>query len=128
MVAGNLKNYLLKDPKIKLYITEQFQHFITREVKPRLLLGQSLRAWYLIHGASEKNSERLELENKLTDLQKKYHANPSNELRLQLDATKTALETILTAEAQKSLLFCKQRMYEYGNKPSRYLARRQTCQ
>lgn len=25
-------------------------------------------------------------------------------------------------EAEKSLLFCKQKMYEYGNKPSRYLA------
>lgn len=55
-------------------------------------------------------------------LQKTYNANPSDELRIQLDATKTALDNILTSEAEKSLLFCKQRMYEYGNKPSRYLA------
>lgn len=53
------------------------------------------RDCYLIHGTSEKNSDKqLELENKLTDLQKKYNANPSNELQLQFDATKTALRSL----------------------------------
>lgn len=126
------KNYLLKDPNFKIFVRAQFQYFMsinkTPEVRPQLL-WDTAKAFirggiisYMAHQKKTQANKRLELENQLSDLQRKFNVSPSPEIRLQLDATKTALETILTSEAEKSLLFCKQRMYEHGNKPSRYLA------
>lgn len=42
------------------------------------------------------------------------------DLRLQIDAVTTVLDSLLSKEAQKSILLARQRMYEFGNKASKY--------
>ncbi len=55
------------------------------------------------------------------DLENTFINTPSRVLLKELDAARSALNQILTRKA--SLLFARQRLYEYGNKPGRLLAR-----
>lgn len=70
----------------------------------------------------KQRAEQQTLEEKLSKLQGDFNVNPSEDLRLQIDATASALDTLLSKEAQNSLLIAKHRMYEFGNKSSKYLA------
>ena len=125
-------NHLIKNPDFKQYFTEQFNYFITENntpgVSPNLLWETAkavIRGFTISFSANLKKKRRAEqqnLEQKLSKLQGDFNANPSADLRLQIDATTAALDTLLSKEAQKSLLFAKHRMYEFGNKPSKYLA------
>lgn len=62
------------------------------------------------------------LESQLSKLQGEFILNPSEDLRCQIDATTTALDTLLSTEAQRSILFAKHKRYEFGNKSNKYLA------
>lgn len=66
----------------------------------------------------KKNSRREErkLELELHELQTKYNSSPSDELRNDIQTVRTALETLLTKKAEKSMFFVMQRMYEFVNK------------
>lgn len=69
---------------------------------------------------NRKEQRKLELE--LHELQTKYNLSPSGELRNDIEVVKTALESLLTKKAEKTIFFMRQRMYEFANKPNRYLA------
>ncbi|KAF7655328.1 hypothetical protein LDENG_00057600 [Lucifuga dentata] len=74
------------------------------------------------HLKRKQKAEQQSLEQQLTKLQRDFDSNPSESLRQQIDVTAAALDTLLSSEAQRSLLFARQRIYEFGNKPSKYLA------
>ncbi len=61
--------------------------------------------------------KQLELERLVKDLENTFINTPSRVLRKELDAARSALNQILTRKAESSLLFARQRLYEYGNKP-----------
>uniref|UniRef100_A0A3B3BVU9 Reverse transcriptase domain-containing protein n=1 Tax=Oryzias melastigma TaxID=30732 RepID=A0A3B3BVU9_ORYME len=66
--------------------------------------------------------QQQELEKKLMDT-KKVLTTISDPLLLQEKfALQAALNVLLTQQAKSALLFTKQRLYEFGNKPSRYLS------
>lgn len=65
--------------------------------------------------------KQLDLERLVKHLENTFINTPSRVLRKELDAARSALNQILTRKA--SLLFARQRLYEYGNKPGRLLAR-----
>lgn len=58
----------------------------------------------------------------LHDLKTKYNTCPSDELLAEIETVKTSLEAILTIKAEKSVFYARQRMYEFANKPNKYLA------
>ncbi len=58
----------------------------------------------------------------LHGLQIKYNMHPSDGLLAEIETVKTSLEAILTNKAEKSVFFARQRMYEFANKPNKYLA------
>lgn len=66
--------------------------------------------------------EQSKLEQELHELQTNYISSPSDKLRNDVQTIKTALETLLTKRAERSMFFVRQRMYEFTNKPNRYLA------
>lgn len=63
------------------------------------------------------------LEGELADLEKTYAKYPSDINMKAMLATRTSLNSLLTHRAEQSIRLAKQRLYEYGNKPSKYLAR-----
>ena len=121
-------NHLLKNPNFKSHLTEQFKYFITENdtpgVSPSLLWETAkavIRGLTISFSARVKKKQRAEqqkLEEKLCNLQGEFNLNPSEDLRLQIDATTAALDTLLSKEAQTSILFAKQMMHEFRNKSS----------
>ena len=62
------------------------------------------------------------LETRLADLEKHHISSPSPDLLKELMATPTALNTLLIQDSEHSLKFTRQMLYEFGDKPNRYLA------
>lgn len=125
-------NHLLKNPNFKTYLIEQFNYFITENSTPDVppsLLWETAKAVmrgstisFLVGLKKKQRAEQQLLEEQLNKLQGEFNLKPSEGLRLQIDTTTAALDTLLSKEAQKSILFGKHKMYEFGNKPSKYLA------
>lgn len=122
----------LKNPAYKLYVTEQFHQFIsendTPDVSPNLLWETAkavIRGFTMSFSSNLKKQQRAKqqcLKSQLSKLQGEFILNPSEDLIRQIDATTTALDTLLSTEAQRSILFAKHNLYESGNKSIKYLA------
>jgi len=67
-------------------------------------------------------ADQRKLEITLHDLKIKYNTCPSDMLLAEIETVKTSLEAKLTNKAEKSVFFARQRMYEFANKPNKYLA------
>lgn len=66
--------------------------------------------------------EQLKLDNELTDI-KRALCSSSDPLLLQRKcAAQAALDVLLTQQAKSAILFSNQRLYEYGDKPTKYLS------
>lgn len=125
-------NFLIHDPKFETFLNDQLEHFLkvnaTPEVSPGLLwdtLKAYTRGLIISYSAGLKRKNQMEqrkLELELHELQAKHNESPSEQLRSEIQVVKTALEALLTRKAEKSLFFMRQRLYEFANKPNRYLA------
>lgn len=65
---------------------------------------------------------QLELEKKIKELEGDFKMSPSQTIQKQLDATRSALNQLLTKKAESSVFFAEHRLYESSNKPGRLLA------
>lgn len=66
--------------------------------------------------------EQRKLEIQLSECEKAYNQNPTDtNLKASL-TTRATLNSLLTQKAEQSIRFARQKLYEHGNKPSRYLA------
>lgn len=70
----------------------------------------------------QKNEQCRRLESRLAELEKLHISTPSPNLLKELTATRTALNTLLIQDSEHSLKFARQRLYEFGDKPGKFLA------
>lgn len=68
-----------------------------------------------------KNEQFELLESQLVGLEKAHISTPSPDLLRELLCARTALNTFLIHDSEQSLRFVRQKMYEFGDKPGRYL-------
>ena len=124
--------FLNHDPNFEEFLKKQLDYFFevnkTPDVSPGLLwdtMKAYVRGLIISYTARLKKNSRAEqrkLELELHQLQTKHNLSPSDELRNDIQVVKTALESLLTKKAEKSMFFMRQRMYEFANKPNRYMA------
>uniref|UniRef100_A0A3P9LGY2 exodeoxyribonuclease III n=1 Tax=Oryzias latipes TaxID=8090 RepID=A0A3P9LGY2_ORYLA len=67
--------------------------------------------------------EQNQLEKDLKAAEMAHKSNPTKNNLIKAQAVRAALNSVLNEKASRSLFSQKQRLYEYGNKPSKYLAR-----
>lgn len=63
------------------------------------------------------------IKRKIKQLEDKYYVTISDDVLTELRTTRVVLHNLITRKAEKDILFAKQRLFEYGNKQSRLLAR-----
>lgn len=123
---------LLKDNKFISYLKSEFRIFLSinlQSTSNSSLLWETSKAYIrgiiIAYSASKRKKQleqQLKLEKELLDIKSKLCLT-SDPLMLQRKcATQAALDTLLTQQAKSALLFSKQRLYEYGDKPSKYLS------
>lgn len=64
-----------------------------------------------------------ELETKLSEAEKAFAKNPLDTNLESMLAVKASLNALLTHKAEQSIKLARQKLYEFGNKPNKYLAR-----
>ena len=69
-----------------------------------------------------KSEQCKNLETRLAHLKKHHISSSSPDLLKELTATRTALNTLLIQDSELSLKFARQKRYEFGDKPNKYLA------
>lgn len=69
-----------------------------------------------------KNEQHKLLESRLAELEKNHISSPSPDLHKELLHICAALNTFLIQDSEQSLKFARQKLYEFGDKPGRYLA------
>lgn len=77
-----------------------------------------IETWRALHPTDRQQN----LEQQFNKLQREFDINCSDDLRFQVETSSAALDTFMSSEAQRSILFAKHRMHEFGNKPTKYLA------
>lgn len=124
--------YLLKDPNFISYFHSEFTYFYTinhtTEVSPSTLWEtcKVFSRGLIIAYESKKKLESLEkqrvLELQLAEAEREYIPNPSNTKLNKTLAARPGLNSFLTQKARQNIWFVKQKLYEFANKPSKYLA------
>ena len=77
---------------------------------------------FVVSKRRRKNEQCKNLETRLADLEKHHISSPSPDLLKELMATRTALNTLLIQDSEHSRKFAKQKLYEFRDKPNKYLA------
>lgn len=126
-------SYLLGDKafieKINLDMGLFFETNDDGETNPELLWETAkafLRGSIISYTSSKKKQLSLkqqELEHKLHTAENVHKNNPTKVNLMKAQAIRAALNSLMTDKASRSLFYQKQRLYEFGNKPSKYLAR-----
>ncbi len=130
--SWKFKPWLIHDPNFESFLKEQVKLFLmdnkTPDVSPNLLWDTAkayIRGLIISYVSNQKKkqlADQRKLEMTLHGLQIKYNMHPSDGLLAEIETVKTSLEAILTNKAEKSVFFARQRMYEFANKPNKYLA------
>uniref|UniRef100_A0A3B5Q8L8 exodeoxyribonuclease III n=1 Tax=Xiphophorus maculatus TaxID=8083 RepID=A0A3B5Q8L8_XIPMA len=124
---------LLSYPSFIDYITDQWNFFMdtnkTPDVNPSLLWETAkafIRGSVISYTTAQKKAaikEQLHLERKIQQTELQFKNTPSRALSKKLEAARSALNQLLTKQAESSIFFAKNRLYQSGNKPGRLLAR-----
>uniref|UniRef100_A0A3B4UKM2 exodeoxyribonuclease III n=1 Tax=Seriola dumerili TaxID=41447 RepID=A0A3B4UKM2_SERDU len=124
---------LLSSPTFIDYITEQWNVFLTANKTPGFspsLLWETAKAYLrgciISYTTAQKKAaikEQSDLENTIKQLEAQLKSTPSKTLFKNLEATRSALNQLLTRKAESNIFFAQHRLYESGNKPGRMLAR-----
>lgn len=67
-----------------------------------------------------RKATKLELQ--LAECERAYNQNPTDTNLKTTLTTRAALNSLLTQKAEQTIRFARQKLYEFGNKPSKYLA------
>uniref|UniRef100_A0A3B5MBM6 exodeoxyribonuclease III n=1 Tax=Xiphophorus couchianus TaxID=32473 RepID=A0A3B5MBM6_9TELE len=124
---------LLSYPSFIDYITDQWNFFMdtnkTPDVNPSLLWETAkafIRGSVISYTTAQKKAaikEQLHLERTIQQTELQFKNTPSRALSKKLEAARSALNQLLTKQAESSIFFAKNRLYQSGNKPGRLLAR-----
>lgn len=126
-------SYILSDKDFKNKMEEELNLYFdkndTSDTNPEFL-WEAAKAYirgftlsYMSHKKKKLLMKQDELEKDLKKAESAHKSNPTKENLIKAQALRAALNSILNEKASKSLFYQKQRLYEYGNKPSKYLAR-----
>lgn len=123
----------LGDPNFTSYLTSELKIFYkineTSDVSPSILweTSKAYSRGLIISYVKNKRCKALqcqrELETKLPEAERTYAKNPPDTNLETMLAVKASLNTLLTHKAEQSIRLARQRLYEFGNKPNKYLAR-----
>lgn len=123
--------YLLKDDKFMSYCTSEFKIFYSVNSpstdNPSVLwetcklYSRGLIMSFVASKKREKNEQRKRLESRLAELEKNHTSSPSPDWLKELLSACAALNTFLIQDSEQSLKFAKQKLYEFEDKPGKYL-------
>uniref|UniRef100_A0A3Q2ZLT7 exodeoxyribonuclease III n=1 Tax=Kryptolebias marmoratus TaxID=37003 RepID=A0A3Q2ZLT7_KRYMA len=124
---------LLSYPSFTNYITDQWNFFMdtnkTPDVNPSLLWETAkafIRGCVISYTTAQKKAaikDQLHLERIVQETELQFKNTPSRALSKKLEAARSALNQLLTKQAEATIFFAKHRLYQSGNKPGRLLAR-----
>lgn len=77
---------------------------------------------FLASKRCKKNEQRKRLESQLAEMEKIHISSPNPDLLKKLVSAHAALDTFLIQDSEQSLKYARQKLYEFGDKPGRYLA------
>lgn len=116
-IHWRLKPTLLNNPHFVDYINRELKQFISEnkspEISPTILWETAkayLRGAIISYTSAQKKKAlqtQLELEQKIKELEGKFKSSPSKLTEKQLDATRSALNQLLTKQAESALFFAK---------------------
>lgn len=124
--------YLLNEDFVKL-LEDQTDLYLeindNNNIDPRILWDayKAYMRGIIISFSSQKKKERLaeqtNIENRIKQLEEEYTQSKSQEVLEKLKKDRSLLNDIITKKAEKDILFAKQRLFEFGNKSNKFLAR-----
>uniref|UniRef100_A0A3Q0RVA3 exodeoxyribonuclease III n=1 Tax=Amphilophus citrinellus TaxID=61819 RepID=A0A3Q0RVA3_AMPCI len=125
-------SYLLNDKDFKEKMEAEIKQFFdindTSETSPEFL-WESAKAYlrgftisYMVHHKKTLQMKQNKLEMELKQAEATYKSQPTKVNFVKVQTIRAALDSVMNENAARSLFYQKQRMYEYGNKPSKYLA------
>ena len=127
-----LNTSILKDHTFVTHFTTEFQYFIsinTRSTDNPALLWETAKAYargLIISFSASKKRQKREKQNLLmAELKTKENAYvecPSPTILTEISAIRTTLDNLLTQDEEVKVRFIRQKFYEHGDKPGKYLA------
>lgn len=124
---------LLSDPTFLTYLESQWELFISTNDSPEVsasTLWETGKAYlrgaiisYMAAKRKNTLAKQLELEQQIMTLDREFKATSSMSVFKKLEAARSALNQLLTQKAESAIFFAKHRLFEFGNKPGRLLAR-----
>lgn len=123
---------ILKDHKFISYFNAEFRHFLdinSPSVNDSSLLWETSKAYargLIISYTATKRRKNMEqqtlLEKRLSMSEKEYFKKSTAAKLKEITAIRSTLDSLLTKKAGEKLGYAKQRLFEHGDKPGRYLA------
>lgn len=130
--SWRFNNLLLKDDTFHSYFNSEFKIFLSinsESTNNPSLLWETTKAYIrglAISYFATKKRKQLEkekqLESELNTATSSYLNDPSPALLEKISAVRTSLNSLLTFQSHSNICYSKQKLYEWGNKPSKYLA------
>lgn len=127
-----LNTTILKDHTFVSYFNTEFRYFLSinsQSTDNPALLWETVKAYtrgIIISFSASKRREKLRKQNLLmTELKTKertYVNSPTPALLREISAVRSTFDNLLTQEEETKHKFTRQRFYEHGNKPGKYLA------
>ena len=127
-----LNTSVLKDQTFITLFTTEFGYFLTintQSTDNSALVWETAKAFargLIISFSASKKRQKSEKQTKLmAELKAKeeaYLSAPSPTIMAEINAIKTTLDNVLTQNEEVKLRFVRQKMYEHGDKPGKYLA------
>uniref|UniRef100_A0A3P9HFR2 exodeoxyribonuclease III n=1 Tax=Oryzias latipes TaxID=8090 RepID=A0A3P9HFR2_ORYLA len=124
---------LLNDPLFVKYLEDQWKLYISKNDLPEVSAstlweaGKAyLRGSIISYTAAKKKktlARQLELEQLIATLERDFKQSRAIVVLGKLDAARSALDQLLTQNAQTAIFYAKHRLFDSGNKPGRLLAR-----
>lgn len=132
-IYWKLNRLLLFDDNFIKLLEEQTDLYLNindkEDADPRIVWDayKAYMRGVIISYTSRKKKERLILQNdleiKIKRLEEEYYASKSDEVLKELKTSRDRLSDLITRKAEKDMLFAQQRLFEFGNKPNKFLAR-----
>lgn len=127
-----LNTTILKDHTFISHFKTEFRYFLSinsQSTDNSALLWETIKAYsrgIIISFSASKRRQKLRkqnfLLNELKTKEKAYVDSPTSALLQEITAVRSTLDSLFTQDEETKLKFTRQRFYEHGNKPGKYLA------
>lgn len=131
-IGWRMDSSILKDHRFISYFSTEFKHFLATNslsASNSSILWETSKAYargLIISYTASKRRKTMEqqslLEKRLSLSEKEYIKRPTASKLKEITAIRSTLDSLLTKKAGEKLAFAKQRLFEYGDKPGKYLA------